>query len=90
MLRVVWLRILVSLMVLFRCRFSVLFLRIFRFVLIFIVLQKFFLIIFIGGVVSVNVTITDEFISVNAVYPLDIRFKDGKGVVKVLNFNDVC
>ncbi len=77
-------------MVLFRCRFSVLFLRIFRFVLIFIVLQKNFSYNIYRSVVSVNVTITDELISVSAVYPLDIRFKDGMGVVKVLNFNDFC
>jgi hypothetical protein len=65
MLRVVWLRILVSLMVLLDSLEKILAYNIFQ------------------GFTSVNINISDEFISVSAVYPLDIKSKDVKELLRL-------
>ncbi len=65
MLRVVWLRILVSLMVLLDS------------------LEKILAYNISQGFTSVNINISDEFISVSAVYPLDIKSKDVKELLRL-------
>ena len=61
----VWLRILVSLMVLLDS------------------LEKILAYNISQGFTSVNINISDEFISVSAVYPLDIKSKDVKELLRL-------